>query len=137
MRTRSATVRILVLVGVSLLSQASCRRTSAAEKPKTTVVHLETFVLNAGDPEAHSFLRIGIDLVVQPNHESGRDSSDELLVPAARDAIIGVLTSAKSEDLLLPAGKATLKADLLKTLQGRLPEAGIHDIYFTEFLVQR
>ncbi len=100
-------------------------------------MHLETFVLNAGDPEAHSFLRIGIDLVVQPNYDSRRDSSNELLVPAARDAIIGVLTSAKSDDLLLPPGKTKLKSDLLKTLQDRLPEAGIHDVYFTEFLIQR
>jgi flagellar basal body-associated protein FliL len=137
LRTRSVPIWILALAGLSLLSEASCRRTSSAEKPKTSIVHLETFVLNTGDPEAHSFLRIGIDLVVQPTDDSGDDSSSESLVPAARDAIIGVLTSARSDDLLLLAGKAKLKADLLKALQERLPAAGIHDVYFTEFLIQR
>jgi flagellar basal body-associated protein FliL len=140
LRTRSLSTSVLLLATFPLLLLAGCRelqRTSSAEKPKPSVVHLETFVLNAGDTEAHSFLKIGIDLVVQPSQDQGADSSGGVLVPAARDAIIGVLTSAKSDDLLLPAGKAKLKADLLKTLQDRLPAAGIHDVYFTEFLIQR
>ena len=140
MRSRSLSISILLLAGFHFLLLSGCRelqRTSSADKPKPSVVHLETFVLNAGDPEAHSFLKIGIDLVVQPNHDPGGESSGGVLVPAARDAIIGVLTSAKSDDLLLPAGKAKLKVDLLKALQDRLPWAGIQDVYFTEFLIQR
>jgi flagellar basal body-associated protein FliL len=140
LRTWSAPTGILAFGALSFVLMASCRqlqRTSTTAQPKTGVVHLETFVLNAGDPEVHSFLRIGIDLVVQTIQEPGNEPSNEMLVPAARDAIIDVLTSAKSDDLLLPAGKAKLKADLLKTLQDRLPTAGIHDVYFTEFLIQR
>ena len=128
------------MAGLSLLLLAGCRelqRPSSADNLKATVLHLDTFVINARDPEAHSFLKIGIDLVVQAKQNSDADSSGGVLVPAARDAIISVLTSARSDDLLLPAGKAKLKADLLKTLQDRLPAAGIHDVYFTEFLIQR
>src|ERR1700760_3121655 len=98
LRTRSLSTSILVLAGFHLLLLVGCRelqRTSSADKQKTSVVHLETFVLNAADPEAHSFLKIGIDLVVQANQDSGADSASGVLVPAARDAIIGVLTSAK------------------------------------------
>ena len=141
MRSRSLSTSILFarrrpVVVAGWMSRAA-DPLSSVDKPKPSVVHLETFVLNAGDPEAHSFLKIGIDLVVQANQDPGADSSGGVLIPIARDAIIGVLTSAKSDDLLLPAGKAKLKADLLKTLQERLPAAGIRDVYFTEFLIQR
>jgi len=108
----------------------------AVEKAKVNaVVHMETFVLNIGDPEAHSFLRVGVDLGVKQN--TGADSANAALVPIARDVVIGVLASAKIDELLLPAGKAKLKAELLKALQERLPDAGILEVYFTEFLIQR
>lgn len=123
---------VLLSMGGACRSQNNC----AVEKAKVNaVVHMETFVLNVGDPESHSFLRVGLDLGVKQN--SGAESANAALVPIARDVVIGVLASAKVDELLLPAGKTKLKAELLKALQERLPDTGIQEVYFTEFLIQR
>jgi flagellar basal body-associated protein FliL len=128
----------LALCGGLLSIGGACRpqNNCTVEKAKVNaVVHMETFVLNIGNPEAHSFLRVGVDLGVKQN--SSADSATAALVPIARDVVIGVLASAKTDDLLLPAGKTKVKGELLKALQERMPEAGIQEVYFTEFLVQR
>jgi flagellar basal body-associated protein FliL len=122
----------MLLLGGACRPQNNC----SVEKAKVNaVVHMETFVLNIGDPEAHSFLRLGVDLGVKQN--SGAESPNAALVPIARDVVIGVLASAKIDELLVPAGKTKLKTELLKALQERLPDAGIQEVYFTEFLIQR
>jgi len=54
-----------------------------------------------------------------------------------RDAILGVLAEAKVNDLMTAAGKTKLKADLLHALQERIPQLGVEEVYFTEFLIQR
>ncbi len=139
MRRQSVLSAVSLALCFALLSMgAACRSQNncAVEKAKVNaVVHMETFVLNVGDPESHSFLRVGLDLGVKQN--SGAESANAALVPIARDVVIGVLASAKIDELLLPAGKTKLKAELLKALQERLPEAGIQEVYFTEFLIQR
>jgi len=54
-----------------------------------------------------------------------------------RDTILTVLTQCKAQALLSSEGKAELKKQLLSELSRNLPELGVRDIYFTEFLVQR
>jgi flagellar basal body-associated protein FliL len=39
--------------------------------------------------------------------------------------------------LLTPEGKADLKKNLVDSLGRKVPELGVKDVYFTEFLVQR
>ncbi len=126
-----------------LVASAGCRR-STKEMPEArtvnTVVHLETFVMNVGEPDGRAYLRIGIDLGLtkEKKKKEGDDSAGSaMLIPVARDVIIGVLGSAKADELLLPEGKVKLKADLLKALENRMPDAGIREIYFTEFLLQQ
>lgn len=94
---------------------------------------LETFVLNLSDPGQRSYLRVGIDLGLSRPLAKGE-------VPPlgpVRDTIIGVLGQAKADDLASAAGKAKLKQDLLAALQQRVPDLGVVEIYFTEFLIQR
>ena len=58
-------------------------------------------------------------------------------VAALRDSILTVLAQCKSDQLLLPEGKAKLKADLLDALNRDVPALRAREVYFTEFLVQR
>jgi len=132
--------RLLLAFGTLSVLLTGCRQfqhVSSPEKPKARVLHLETFVLNLDDAETHSFLRVGIDLGIQPEAETGSEYPDAVLVPPVRDTIIIVLTTTKPAEIADAAGKAKLKASLVKALQERLPSAGVRDIYFTEFLIQR
>lgn len=99
-----------------------------------TYLHLETFVLNLEDPEQRSYLRIGIDLGLKKEPGSGENAPS---VAAVRDTILGVLALAKPDELITAQGKAKLKENLLYALQERLPDSGIAEVYFTEFLIQR
>jgi flagellar basal body-associated protein FliL len=105
------------------------------DRPRVrSTVHLETFVLNLADPEQRSYLRVGIDLGL--NHEP-KHGEEPVPVAEVRDTILSVLGEAKVDDLLTAPGKARLKQDLLHAVQQRMPEAGVEEVYFTEFLVQR
>jgi flagellar protein FliL len=99
-----------------------------------STLHLDTFVLNLADVNQRSYLRVGVDLGL--NQEAKRA---EEIVPVAevRDTILGVLGDVKVDDLMTPAGKTKLKQDLVRALGERVPQLGVQEVYFTEFLIQR
>ena len=128
-------VPIAVLAGVGIWLWASRgTEASSSEAPRVrSTLHLETFVLNLADTDQRSYLRVGIDLGL--NHEA----KHEEMAPVAqvRDTILSVLGDAEVEDLMTASGKAKLKESLLHTLQQRMPQLGVEEVYFTEFLIQR
>jgi flagellar FliL protein len=120
-------------------ASAQTDRPAEASGAPQYLVHLEGFTVNLDDPEETHFLRVTIDLGldhVPPGSE--REKASTLLpVPRIRDTILSVLTVCKAKVLLTPEGKSQLKKDLLEALKRDVPEVGIRDVYFTEFLVQR
>lgn len=98
-----------------------------------STLHLDSFVLNLADPNQRSYLRVGIDLGLSREIKHG----EELPVAAVRDTILGVLGEAKVDDLMTASGKAKLKQQVLRALRDRVPQLGVQEVYFTEFLVQR
>jgi flagellar FliL protein len=113
----------------------------AAEKPGAAkfVVHLEGFTVNLFDPEETHFLRVTMDLGLErlPEGMAQEKISASLPVARIRDSILKVLTVCKADDLLTASGKTQLKKNLLESLNRDLPEWGVREVYFTEFLVQR
>ncbi|MBZ5631111.1 MAG: flagellar basal body-associated FliL family protein [Acidobacteriia bacterium] len=101
------------------------------------VLHLDEFVVNLADENDRAFLRIGIQLGLAHELRKGGESKTLELVPPIRDAILGALTQHKADDLLTTQGKAALKQAIINAVNQRLPELGVQDVYFTEFLVQR
>ncbi|MDE3136952.1 MAG: flagellar basal body-associated FliL family protein [Acidobacteriota bacterium] len=144
-RKKSKALLFVALALVLAAGGAGCyffgRKTVAAKNdpPKpATILHLDNFIVNLADTDRDAYLRVGIDLgvtgIAQP--KSG-DSKTAEPVPQIRDAILSVLSTYHSSDLLTPAGKKQLKENLIAALNGKVPELGVRDIYFTDFLVQR
>jgi flagellar basal body-associated protein FliL len=107
---------------------------SAGSEPQVkSTLHLETFVLNLADPDQRSYLRVGIDLGLSRVAKKG----EEAPVAQVRDTILGVLAQGKVDELETAAGKTKLKENLLQALQQRVPQLGVEEVYFTEFLIQR
>jgi flagellar basal body-associated protein FliL len=98
-----------------------------------STLHLETFVLNLADPDQRAYLRVGIDLGL--SRELKRDEAAP--IAQVRDTILAVLGQAKGDEIVTAQGKDKLKQDLLRALQERVPQLGVEEIYFTEFLIQR
>jgi flagellar protein FliL len=119
---------------LSLASLLACRTESADTGPVKSTLHLETFVMNLADPGQRSYLRVGIDLGL--SREFGRGSPPPP-VAEARDTILSVLGRAQADDVSTEKGKEKLKADLVHALQQRIPQLGVEEVYFTEFLIQR
>ena len=127
----------LVLVGAQVAWIARGKFTANGAEPQPLVaVHLEPFVVNLADRDEKTFLRAGIDLGIEKPPTKKSNAPTEY-VAVVRDAIIGVLSNSKAQDLLTPEGKKKLKEDLVKALNDRAPELKVHEVYFSEFLVQR
>jgi flagellar basal body-associated protein FliL len=129
-------VLLLVLAGVGIwfwTSRGAEPAPEQATKVRSTL-HLETFVLNLADTDQRSYLRVGVDLGLNREAKHGEE-----LAPVAevRDTILGVLAEAKVDELMTAAGKSKLKENLLHALQQRVPQMGVGEVYFTEFLIQR
>ena len=112
-----------------------------AEEDTRAEVHalfqLEGFVVNLADTEANSFLRIGIELGLEHEFEGGHGGDDAVPTARIRDTILAVLSTWESNALLTQDGKAKLKEQLVEILRERVPEMGVQEVYFTDFLVQR
>jgi flagellar basal body-associated protein FliL len=104
-----------------------------------SVVHLEPFVVNLADPEENHFLRVGIDLGLENpiSAKGGKGGEGEVPIARVRDCILGVLTTWRSDALLVPEGKQKLKDEIVHALRERAPELGVREVYFNDFLVQR
>jgi flagellar protein FliL len=102
-------------------------------------VHLEGFTVNLADAEETHFLRVTIELGLDhsPQGNDREKPGTGLPIARMRDAILSVLTACKADALLTAEGKAQLKKNLLEALNRSVPEAGVREVYFTEFLVQR
>ncbi len=109
---------------------------TGAALPAATL-KLDSFLVNLADADHNSFLRIGITLGLDKTLSTqGAESTGSVTIPEIRDAVLGVLTTWQSSELLAPSGKRALKAQLLKTLQERVPQLGVSGVYFTDFLIQ-
>lgn len=127
----------LVLVAIGIWFWTSRGESATPAEGETRIkstLHLETFVLNLADTDQKSYLRAGIDLGLNKEVKRGEDGPP---VAQIRDTILGVLAEAKVDDLMTGAGKTKLKENLLHALQERMPELGVGEVYFTEFLIQR
>lgn len=107
---------------------------SAASGVKS-LMHLESFVINLEDEQGSGYLRVGIDLGLESEIKEGPES--KTYESQVRDVILETLGKRSADELLTADGKAKLKEDLLKAIQAKVPEIHCHEIYFTEFLVQR
>jgi flagellar basal body-associated protein FliL len=129
-------ITILVAVGIWFWAgrgSGSSAQANGTPRVKSTL-HLETFVLNLADADHRSYLRIGIDLGLNQEEKRGEESAS---VAEVRDTILGVLAESKVDELLTASGKTKLKVALLSALQERIPQLGVEQVFFTEFLIQR
>ena len=113
--------------------------TAAASGAPKYLVHLEGFTVNLADAEETHFLRVTMDLGIDrlPDGVEKEKAASALPVGRIRDAILSVLTVCKADQLLTPDGKSQLKNNLVDSLNHNVPELGVREVYFTEFLVQR
>jgi flagellar protein FliL len=131
----------LIIVAILVLGAAGAgfvffgKKKQPKPEPPTVkaAMHLDTFTVNLSDPEQKAYLRVGIDLGLE---RDPKVSGEEPPVALVRDTILTILMSATPSDLATPDGKQKLKTQLLLAIRQRAPELKVHEVYFTEFLMQ-
>lgn len=98
------------------------------------VVELQPFIVNLADADSARYLRMTVSLGI--GEEGAEDKPDPLFLTRVKNAMLAVLTTKKSEDVLTVEGKAKLRQELLKAAQAASEKPHVEAIYITDFIVQ-
>ncbi|TAN21362.1 MAG: flagellar basal body-associated FliL family protein [Acidobacteria bacterium] len=123
---------VMLLTGCGMLHGGGKKVKAAAATLPLRVITLPTSVYNLDDPTP-AYLRLGVSLGL--NTPTAKD--DVAVQTVARDTLVNLVTAQTSAVLLTPAGKENLKKAVLAEMQKRLPDAGVREVYFDQFLIQR
>jgi len=100
------------------------------------VLVMEPFLVNLADQDAPRFLRATLRLIVADKEHAEHLAEDEVAKARIRSAVLELLTTQKSSDLVTPEGKSALKKSIVGATSKILTEAKVVDVLFSEFVVQ-
>lgn len=99
---------------------------------------MEPFVVNLADPGSRRYLRLNLKLELKKREES--EPLLEARMPQVRDAVLMLLSSKTTDQLVSTEGKTALREELIsqinKVLKKKKTKKAVKNLYFTEFLIQ-
>lgn len=98
------------------------------------VVELPAFIINLADPDEARYLRLTVNLGIGGEGEG--EEPDKLFITRVRNAMLAVLGTKKSDEVLSVKGKAKLRKELLEAAEAASDEPEVLAIYITDFIVQ-
>ncbi len=99
-----------------------------------SVVELPPFIVNLADAEQARYLRLTVSVGI--GDEGGEEKPDSLFLTRVKNAMLSVLTTKTSNDVLTVEGKQKLRQELLQAAQAASEEPKVEAIYITDFIVQ-
>jgi flagellar protein FliL len=116
---------------------------SGGSRPKAdsvkAVVALEPFLVNLADADSACYLKVTFQLGLAEKEEekegAGTGIKDPVLLAAVRDAVISLLSSKSSAQILTPEGKDKLREEIRTRLNSVVPKLNIHEVYIVDFVV--
>ncbi len=98
-----------------------------------TLFPLETFIVNLADDGGKRYLRVTMNLEL-----AAAEMEEEFArrLPQIRDVVLMVLPSKRFEDVRTVDGKMALREEIIDRLNQLLKTQSVHNIYFTEFVIQ-
>jgi len=109
------------------------RFTPPNDKEVHHIVELQPFIVNLADTEGVYYLRMSVSVGIG---ETKEEKPSALFITRVRNAILAVLTTKESKDVLTPEGKAGLRKELLKAVRKAVAEPEVHAVYITDLIVQ-
>lgn len=103
------------------------------DKDVKKVIDLPPFIVNLADHGEAFYLRLSVSVGIG---ESANEKEDPLFTTRVRNAMLVVLTTKRSEDVLSQEGKAQLRKELLKAARAASSEPKVEAIYITDLIVQ-
>jgi flagellar FliL protein len=134
---------VLLLAGAGVFvmkSRGAKHGGEAKKKGPTSTMALGEFVVNLADTGEVRYLKTNVVLELvgeAPGSGGGHGGGGgEGANAPVRDAIIQVMSSKRFSELVSPAGKDKLKADIIAAVNKRLEHAEVTNVYFSEFAMQ-
>ncbi|HYE74503.1 MAG TPA: flagellar basal body-associated FliL family protein [Blastocatellia bacterium] len=103
------------------------------DKDVKKIIDLPPFIVNLADQGESYYLRLSVSVGIG---ESEGEKEDPLFTTRVRNAMLVVLTTKRSEDVLTQEGKAILRKELLKAARAASSEPKVEAIYITDLIVQ-
>lgn len=97
------------------------------------IIELQPFVVNLADKGEAHYLRMSVSIGIG---ESKEEKPNQLLTTRVRNALLSVLITKTSDEVLTEQGKVILRKQLLKAARAAVDEPTIEAIYITDFIVQ-
>lgn len=101
-----------------------------------TVIELQPFIVNLADVEEARYLRMTVSLGIGGEEGGAGHEPDDIFLARVKNAMLAVLSTKKSDDVLNVEGKGKLRTELLKAAQTAAGDGHIEAIYITDFIVQ-
>jgi len=117
-------------------AEGSGTAASEVEKTATGVVAFDPFLVNLAGGTGQTYLRTTLNLLVENELEAKELGESAVAKARMRSTIIEVLSQQTGETLITPEGKEKLKTALLKQLKALKQKTEVHDVLFSEFVVQ-
>ena len=133
-----ATLGLVALMALFYVKQSGLLQKFLEEKeakPKPPLVYTfeQQFLVNLADEDVLRYVKVVLG--VSTYDQKVIDEIKKRMVEV-RDAIILVISSRKSEELLKPEGKKKLKNDIVETLNNLLSSGKVEQVYFVDFVMQ-
>jgi flagellar FliL protein len=135
---------VMVAGGVAFLAyphflgSRDAHNNSGDQKPKSAQVHailpLEAFLVNLADPDNICFVKATFQLGLE--EEWKEESKNSVAIASMRDAIISLLTSKTSEQIMTPQGKDILRKEIRSRVNAISPELKAVEVYIVDFVIQ-
>lgn len=110
------------------------RSTAERKGEVKSTLPLEPFLVNLADKEDVRFLKATLQLGLA--EKAGEETKDPVSIAAMRDAIISILSSKSSDQILTPEGKDKLREEIRGRLATIAPKMKIQEIFIVEFVIQ-
>lgn len=98
-----------------------------------TVVELQPYVVNLADKEQARYLRLTVSVGIDGE---ATEKPSTLFTTRIRNAMLALLITKTSDDVLSIEGKVKLRKELLRAARAASEEPKVQAIYITEFIVQ-
>lgn len=147
LRSKLVTVGIIIAVQLLVVSMAgkflilphvlpkagSMVVVKEAKPSRGFIYLLENIIVNLNPPAEARYLKVTVGLEVG-SEKAGEEV--EARRPELRDAVIGVLSGKRAEDVATRQGKELAKVELKEKLDAVIKSGSVLNVYFSEFVVQ-
>lgn len=128
-------VVLLLLVGGGVflaMRLLGLGQSGEVEEPPGPLYHMEEFTVNLAEEKGRGLLKVS--LVLDLGHEGQAEELDTYET-VLRDEIIAILRKYTIAELQEEGSYEELKEDIKKRINEILPDNGVEEVYFTEFLI--